>query len=231
MCLVVRVYRVRLNRDVTSPLSVLVVGATSPTGLEILRQAPHESITVRAMARHPEGLIEWIKRIEVVEGNVLDPSSLCMALRGVDVVISALGSRANSKPANLLSLGTQNLISAMGASSARRLLCITGIGAGDSRGHGGFFYDRLILPSVLRSVYADKEQQENLVKASDLDWVLVRPSWLTNGRRTGNYAEITAFAPAQKMHAISRADVADFLIREAVEPRYHRRVVNLSSQR
>jgi hypothetical protein len=71
-------------------------------------------------------------------------------------------------------------MSAMEAEQVSRLIAITGIGAGDSVGHGGFLFDRLIFPLLLRKVYADKNRQEAIIRDSRLDWVLVRPAILND---------------------------------------------------
>ena len=110
--------------------------------------------------------------------------------------------------------------------SVARLLCITGMGAGDSRGHGEFVYDR-ILPTLLRQIYADKDRQEVIVRESGLEWVLVRPARLTNGPETGRYRTITHFSH-EHMTTIARADVAHFLVREVQERRFTHHTVNLT---
>ncbi len=96
---------------------------------------------------------------------------------------------------------------------------MTGIGAGDSRGHGGFFYDKIINPLLLKTTYEDKDRQEAIVRESGLDWVIVRPGFLTNGSRTGEYRVLTELNGV-KAGKISRADVADFILREAAEMKY-----------
>src|SRR5882724_9658116 len=103
------------------------------------------------------------------------------ALKGRDAVVSALGTPASPfREVTLLSTATHALASAMKVEHVSRLVCITGIGAGDSAGHGGFLFDNLIFPLLLRKVYADKNRQETIVRDSGLDWVLVRPSVLTD---------------------------------------------------
>ena len=82
----------------------------------------------------------------------------------------------------------------------RRLICVTGIGAGDSRGHGGFLYDRVIAPFLLKTIYQDKDRQEALIRASGTDWTMVRPGFLTNGPLTGKYrllTDLTGAPPAK----------------------------------
>ncbi len=103
--------------------------------------------------------------------------------------------------------------------SVKRLICITGLGAGDSKGHGGLLYDKLILPLILRRIYNDKDRQEAAIRQSNLDWTIVRPAVLTNDPAKGNYrvlTDLTGFTAGK----ISRADVAAFVLRQLTEERY-----------
>lgn len=68
----------------------------------------------------------------------------------------------------------------MQAEQVFRLVCITGMGAGDSAGHGGVVFDNLIFPLLLGKVYVDKDRQEGIIRCSGLDWILVRPAVLNN---------------------------------------------------
>jgi uncharacterized protein YbjT (DUF2867 family) len=101
----------------------------------------------------------------------------------------------------------------MRQAQVHRLVCVTGIGAGDSRGHGGGLYDRIVLPLLLNSIYADKDRQEALVRASNVRWTLVRPGFLTNWPGTRRY-RVSADLTGVTARKISRADVASYLLRE-----------------
>jgi len=107
----------------------------------------------------------------------------------------------------------------MSEHGVRRLICITGIGAGDSKGHGGFFYDRIFQPLLLKTIYQDKDRQEALVRASGIDWTIVRPGFLNNGPLTGQYRVITDLTGVTA-GKISRADVAHFMLTELLANRY-----------
>lgn len=131
------------------------------------------------------------------------------------------------KPVTLLSDGTHNIVEAMRKVGAQRLLCVTGMGADESRGHSGFIYDRLVLNTLLSTIYADTDRQEDVVKSSGLDRVLMRPARLVDTAYNGRYREITASAD-ERMTTISRADVAHFVVRELARPRYSRHTVNLT---
>jgi hypothetical protein len=106
---------------------------------------------------------------------------------------------------------TRALVNAMEAENVSRLVCITGIGPGDSAGHGGFLFDNVIFPLLLRKVYADKDRQEAIVKKSRLAWVLFRPSILNNKPGRGT---IKALEDLADFHggSISRQDVAKFVL-------------------
>jgi len=103
--------------------------------------------------------------------------------------------------------------------NVKRLVCITGIGAGNSKGHGGFLYNKLILPLVLKRIYDDKDRQEAEIRSSNLDWIIVRPGFLTNEPAKGSYrvlTDLTGVTAAQ----ISRADVAAFVLQQLTDDRY-----------
>ncbi len=212
-----------------SPQTILVVGATGPTGIEICKQALQAGMKVRVLVRTPSRLpAELLDELDVMQGDVLNSEAMAAAVRGVDAVVSALGTPLQRTPVTLLSKGTQNVMQAMVQTSVSRLLCITGMGAGDSRGHGGFLYDRVILPLLLGQIYLDKDRQERLVRDSGLDWTLIRPAFLTNGMKTTRYRRITQFAQHDRMGKIARADVAHFVVQELQSGAHSKRVVNLT---
>jgi len=213
----------------TAAGTILVIGATGPTGIEICKQALRAGLQVRVLVRTPSRLpADLLIGVDVVQGDVLNSESLATALRGVDAVVSALGTPLQRKPVTLLSQGTRNMVQAMAQAGVSRLLCITGMGAGDSRGHGGFLYDRIILPLLLREIYLDKDRQEQVVRESGLAWTLIRPAFLTNGPLTGRYRNLTQFAQGDRMGKIARADVAHFVVQELTQRRYRVQVANLT---
>jgi putative NADH-flavin reductase len=136
-----------------------------------------------------------------------------------DAVCITIGTKPTLKQVSVFSEGTANVIKAMKNHSCKVLLCITGIGAGDSRGHGGFLYDRIINPLLLGRMYADKDIQEEIVRSSGLEWLIVRPGFLTNGPRTGQY-QVLSDMSGVRAKKISRADVADFILHEVVQRKY-----------
>lgn len=221
MCYFMRVETVPdENQDIT-----LLIGSTGPMGRAVLRIAGESGARVRAFARTPDALADT--GAEVVRGDVLDPESLVRALRGVTRVVCVLGSRPGKSGAHLLSDGTRNLVSAMQETAVSRLVIVTGMGAGSSRGHGPLWYDALVRPTILRGVYADKEQQEEIVRASALDWTIVRPAVLVAKPQIRPVVAKAELARREKMGSLTRDDVARFLIPEATSPKFLQQTVHL----
>jgi putative NADH-flavin reductase len=205
-------------------MKLLIVGATGPTGREIVRQALALGHSVTALVRNA-AKAGFVSPVHMAVGDVLESAALKDAVVGQDAVICSLGSAISGpvKEMTLLSAGTRNLVAAMQAEGVKRLVCITGVGAGDSKGHGPWYYNWLIQPLMLRGVYHDKTRQEEFVRNSGLDWTLVRPGLLTNGPPLGAGA-IRAFTQLAGVYvgSISRADVAAFCLRELAEGCYLR---------
>jgi putative NADH-flavin reductase len=203
-------------------MNILIVGATRGIGRELVEQALASSgNSVTALARHPERLAAQHERLRKVRGDILNAESVSGAMANQNAVCCAIGVRTPWEQPGVFSKGTERLLHAMKSNAVRRLICVTGIGAGDSRGHGGFLYDRVLFPLLLKSVYADKDLQEALIRAADVDWTIVRPGFLTNGPLTRSYRVLTDLAGVTAGR-ISRADVAHFVLEELLANRYLR---------
>ena len=196
---------------------VLVIGASRGIGLETVRAAVHAGHNVRALARSAASIPIQDAGLEKVSGDAIVSDTVRSALKDVNVVVQTLGvdisPRAIVERTTLFSQSTRILVDAMKATGVKRLIAVTGLGAGDSRGHGGFLYDAVAFPLLLKRVYDDKDVQEWIIKSSGLDWTIVRPGLLTNRPATGRYRVLTK-SKDWRFGVISRADVADFLVRQ-----------------
>lgn len=197
-------------------MNILVIGATGGTGQAIVREALARGYAVTALVRSRDKAAPLLPGATLEEGHARDAGAVARALAGCEAVLSALGTRKISlaRPVTMMSEATGVLVDAMKKQGVRRLVCITGLGAGDSAGHGGFVYDWLVKPIVLRTIYEDKDRQEAIIRQSGLDWVIVRPAVLTDKPATGRIRAITdlgGFRGGQ----ISRTNVATFVVAQA----------------
>ena len=194
-------------------MKVLVLGATGGTGRLIVHDALEKGHSVVAMVRSKASAPD-LPGADIIEGDVRDVDALMRALKGCDAVISSLGTGISPfSQVSLLTEATRALVPAMTGSSVRRLVCISALGVGDSRGHGGFVFDRLFMPLLLRHAYKDKGRQEAAIRASSLDWVIVRPAMLTNDPARGSLRAIADLAGVNG-GKVARADVARFVVEQ-----------------
>lgn len=165
------------------------------------------------LARRPEKAND-LGQVRVVQGDALDPIAMGRAVEGTEAVISAIGTPVSPfRDITLLSSATRILTSEMQRRGVSRLIAITGMGAGDSAGHGGFLFDRIFKPLMLRKVYADKDRQETIIRGSGLEWTIVRPSVLSNKPAQGAVRTLTNLSDFHG-GGISREDVAAFILDE-----------------
>ncbi|MFZ4661951.1 MAG: NAD(P)-dependent oxidoreductase [Caldilineaceae bacterium] len=191
-------------------MKLTIFGATGGTGAQVLQQALAAGHIVTILARDPAKVTTQNPHLTVVAGNVLNQSDVEKALAQAETVVCSLGNTGNN-PADVVSAGTQQIVNAMQRRGIKRLIVVSSLGVGDSKNQVPFFF-KVLAATVLRKTMKDKEAQEALVRASGLDWTIVRPGGLTDGPRTGGYrfgtdASLTA-------GQVTRADVADFILRE-----------------
>lgn len=203
----------RCERRILGVMKFLLIGATGPTGKELLEQGLAQGHEITALVRNAAKITEKHPKLHLAGGDIMNQAAVDAAMVGQEAVICSLGTGVTFKHVTLFSDGTRCLLNAMSNLAVRRIVCITGIGAGDSRGHGGFFYDHVIEPTLLRSIYQDKDRQEDLLRQSDRDWIIVRPGMLTNDPAKGNYRVLLDLAGIT-VGQIARADVAEFVLKQ-----------------
>lgn len=200
-------------------MKLLIFGSTGKTGRELVNQALDAGYEVTAFARNPQKMEIRHDRLTVVKGDITDADSINVAVPGHDAVLSALGSPGLGKSTEL-SDGTRRIIASMEGSGVKRLIFESTVGVGDSSSHATVFARWFFFPVVIRNVLADKEIQERIIKESSLDWTIVRPGRLTNGPRRGIYREGDAISGTAVATSISRADVAEFMLRQVTDNAY-----------
>ncbi len=197
-------------------MKLLVFGSTGGTGRELLKQALDQGHEVVAFARSKDK-IDDIKHasLQVVCGDVLDPSVVESTVAGQEAVLCSIG--AGAQRTTLRADGTRTIVQAMENTGARRLICLSSLGVGDSRSNLPFFTKYIIVSIFLRHAFADHEHQEAIVRQSSLDWTIVRPPRLVDGPRTGDYRHGFSVTDRRIKARISRADVADFMLKQLTD--------------
>jgi putative NADH-flavin reductase len=202
-------------------MNVLVLGATGSVGRLVVEEALTRGHRVTALVRSPT--VALPNRVRVEQGDALDPAAVSRAVAGQDAVIYVLGA-GNVRRTTLFSESTRILLKAMADQKVHRLICVTGVGAGETKGHGGFLYDRIFFPLFTKHIYADKDVQEALIRESGLDWTLVRPAGF-RARTPPGPLRVVVDAEGVTLTRISRPEVARFLVDELEQGRYVRQSV------
>jgi putative NADH-flavin reductase len=197
-------------------MNLLVIGASRGTGKSTVEAALRRGHRVSAFARQPEAIGIQHADLRLIAGSALDPTDIANAVAGHDAVIVALGANVTAmrKPLELYSVGTRLVIEAMKAHQLRRLVVLTARGTGDSVAAYNPVLRVLVRGLVLKHNFDDHDRQEALTRESGLDWVIARPSALTNGPARRRYRTETEVVPVPG--TISRADVAEFMV-DAIE--------------
>jgi putative NADH-flavin reductase len=206
-------------------MRIIVFGASGKTGREIIQQGLERGHDVTAFVRNPVKLKISHERLSVVRGDVMDAASVNAAMAGHDAVLFAVGHRRYFGPSNILSRGTQNVVNAMKTHGVRRIVVESALGVGDSTGRLGVYYTLFVIPFILPFYWHDKGRQERAVRESGLEWVIVRPGQLTNGRKRGQYRHGPKVGNYLWSVSIARADVADFMLNQIGETPYLRTAV------
>ena len=208
-------------------LKLVVLGATGSTGLEIVRQAIEHGHSVTALVRSPERLKPFQDRITVKQGDLLNRADLELVIQGHAAVLSGFGPRVpvSKADAHLLQQFAVALTSAMQHVGVRRVVVESvAFLFRDSIVPPTYLLGRLLFPGIV----ADASAMERVFGESELDWTIVRPPELTNKPGTGNYRVREGHLPRFGF-TISRADVADFMIKTVENRSSIRKIVGVSS--
>ncbi len=198
-------------------MKLVIFGATGSIGRQVVEQALEQGHRVTAFARTLTKLNTKLNvqhpHLTHFQGDVMDLTAVEQAVRGQDAVVCVLGG-GKKLTSTIRSEGTQQIIRAMEKVGVRRLICQSTLGAGDSWGNLDFYWKHIMFGLILRQVFVDHERQEALVRNSHLDWTIVRPGAFIDGPLTGHYRHSFPGTDRSITLKISRADVADFILKQ-----------------
>jgi putative NADH-flavin reductase len=204
-------------------MKIAIFGASGRTGILTVYQALDKGHLVTAFARKPSSVTIRHKNFQVIQGDILEYEKVKQAVEGQEVIISALGVESR-KPTTVLSEGTRNILRAMEECKVSRFICMSS--AGILGNDAGFLFGKIIMPLFLKQVFLDKVRQMKIIQETNLDWVIIRPTSLTDAPKTGKY-KITMGLPVSRK--IPRADVADFMLKLITNKQYDRQMPAIAS--
>lgn len=208
-------------------MKLVIFGSTGSIGQPLVQQALEQGHIVTAFTRDSAKLTHSHSNLKIVEGDVLDLAAVEQAVQGQDAVVCVLGSGA-SLTSTIRSAGTRQIIRAMEKNNVQRFICQSTLGAGDSWSNLNFYWKYLMFGFLLRKVFADHQRQEQDVQKSQLDWTLIRPGAFIDGDRTGQYRHGFPSHDKSIQLKISRADVADFILKQLGDRTYLHQAASLS---
>ncbi|CAN5638526.1 NAD(P)H-binding protein [soil metagenome] len=200
-------------------MKLAVFGASVRTGTPLVEQALAAGHEVTAFVRGPSKLVIGHEKLTVSKGDVKDSAQVLEAVAGADAVLSALG-HTKSSAKDVQTVGTENIVAAMKESGVQRLVSLTEAGVSDPKDEPKVF-DKVIttlLKLLQKDVLEDGENHARVIEKSGLDWVIVRGPMLTEGEKKGEYR--VGYVGKNSGSKISRADVADFMLRQSGSDEY-----------
>jgi uncharacterized protein YbjT (DUF2867 family) len=200
-------------------MKLLILGATGATGTVVVAQALRRGHEVTAFARHPGTLVEQPGSLRVIQGDVLDPQALVRAIPGHDAVLFCVGP-GDTKASTLRATGARNTVLAMAGAGVRRLIAMSGLGAGVTRKNMGFVFDKVLAPTVLRGLLEDQNGLEAAIRKSGLDWIVVRPGEIIDSRPLGAREIAVSLDGSGVTTTIAREDVGRFMLDQLQSDEY-----------
>jgi putative NADH-flavin reductase len=211
-------------------MRLAVFGANGPTGHHLVDQALAAGDRVTAVTRHPDR-IPPRKGLTVVGADVADADAVDAAIAGSDAVLSALGVSYSRKPISVYSQGATNIIAAMHRHGVKRLVVVSSAPLDPAyRASDSLFFTRVMEPLFMRrpgrTTYDDMRRMESLVRASDLDWTIIRSCWLFDAAAVTDYR--LAENSAGGMFT-ARADLAASMLAQLADDRFVRKMVGVNT--
>jgi len=204
-------------------MKIIVFGASGGTGIEIVKQALSAGHEVTAFVRNPAKVAIQHPKLKLVTGDVMEAAAVEKAVAGHEAVISALGPSRPPVP-GMMNMAAQNIVVAMKKVDIRRLISTTGAGVRDPQDQPKFI-DHLmkgLLTLLAGEVLRDSAANVGVIRASDLDWTIVRYPRLLDGPHTRQYR--VGYVGKDSGTQLSRADGADFVLKELAEGKYMHRM-------
>lgn len=209
-------------------MKFVIFGATGSVGQELVKQGLTLGHEVSAFPRNLQKLRTGHPGLRRFQGNALDLAEVTEAVHGQDAVIIALGAGISDK-SRLRTRGTQTIVKAMEAAGVRRVICLSAHGVADSYAGLPWHYKVVIVPLLLRHVFADHGGQEEALRESNLDWVIIRAANFS-GKPLNKPARFGKFESTAGLRLqVSRDELAKTILVQLSDDTYLRQAPSFSS--
>lgn len=200
-------------------MKIVIFGASRGVGFNVVEQALTAGHAVTAFVRSPEKFTVKHENLAIFQGDSMDASAVEKAIAGQEAVISALGP-TRPPVAGMMETSAKNIVAAMKKNGVRRLVSTTGAGVRQPEDKPKFADHAIgfLLNLLAKDVVLDSAANVRAIQTSDLDWTVVRYPRLMDGAHTGKYR--VGFVGKDSGTQISRADGADFIVKELVEKKW-----------
>src|SRR5215831_9795686 len=202
-------------------MRVVVLGPAGQLGREVVCALLARGHTVRAAARRrPEPALP--AQIDMRIADALNKSEICAAISGFDAVVNVIGGGTLRRNEVASSTSAVAVPAAQDAGVKRYIAMSAGMVALDWP-----LFKYILRPLIFRHILAEHRRVEEIVRASVLDWTVVRPSALTNRPPTGYVASLEL---QRRAFVTARSDIAAFIADELEGGKYIRKAVFIASR-
>ena len=195
-------------------MNITIIGASAGIGLEAVKRGLSRKHSITTLSRSKIE-IEENKSLKMILGNAISRTDILNSIENADAIIVTLGTGKNMKTTTLFSDFAKLIVEIQSENKLEvPFIFVTGFGAGESRNYVSWFV-KMFLKYFLKDIYADKTKMEEIITNSDLNWTVVRPGRLLDKELTEKYRIENKLFKGINIGGINRADVADFLIKQA----------------
>ena len=210
-------------------MNITVIGASSGIGLEAVKRALHRNHTVTGLSRSTVQLIGF-ENFKFLRGDALKKIVIKKAIANADAVLVTLGTPAGIKKTSLFSEFAKVLVDVHNDTQTKiPFIIVSGFGAGNSQEYVSSWFVKIFIKYVIKDVYRDKTKMEEIICSSNINWTIVRPARLIDEGLTENYQIETKLYEGIHITSVSRADVADYMVKQAENQSELRKIAAISA--
>jgi len=210
-------------------MKITIIGASAGIGLEAVKIGLNRKHKITTLSRS-EIKLEENNSLKMIIGDATNKADLLNAIQDTEAIIVTLGTVKNTKATSLFSDFAKLMVKIHGEKKIDvPFIFVTGFGAGESKNYVSWLI-KFFLNYLLKDVYADKTTMEEIITESDLKWTVVRPGRLLEKELTEKYRVENKLFKGIKIGGINRADVADFLIKQAENQTELKKYIGISEK-